>query len=232
MVLPYKITPDKIKDSIVILTVKYEVEYEEIIGSLITQLRKSKKYNFITSSPKNDNTDKKNFLFFNEFIKFQINKGTININCNRNYIGWKKYRDEIKYIIDSISKLDFDINVTSLGLRYISEFKETNLDDNLTFSFSFGQESIKSKQYSFSSQFVLNGHNVILTLRNEIPTVEKDDIIKYSHIDIDISNDDLNINFNEVNDLLVSLDKVHNEEKQVFFNLLKSEYLEKLNPKY
>lgn len=229
MVVPNKITPEKIKDSIISFTIDHKLQYEEIIGHLLTFVRKNSNYEYIIT---NNNSDEKKILFYNDNIKYQVSENVINVNCNENYIGWKKYREEIRNIIETINSLEFDINITTIGLRYVSEFEETNLDDKLNFFFSFGEEDIKSNQYSFSSQFTLNDLNINLTLRNNMPKVVRRNITNFSHIDIDVSKNNLKISIEKRELIFSTLENIHDKEKQIFFKLLKSDYLKELNPKY
>lgn len=232
MNLPKEITPDNIKDSIIEFRINYSLPYESVLGILLKDILKNKIYENVSSNnelniPK---IGSRNYLFYNENIKFQLSPNSLVINCFREYITWKKFFPEIKKIIALLSSVDSDIYLNRIGLRYVSEYVNNDLSKILNFKFSFSQNDIKSNRFSFSSEFDFEGSSVILSLKNQMPYNNTEN--KLSHIDIDVSKRDVKISILNENLLLDYLQEIHIQEKKIFFGLLKKEHLQSLNPKY
>ena len=236
MSLPKKIFPDRIKDAVVEFNVTYSNPFEVVLGFVLDEIIKNKSYKHINSSNniplEIQELSGKRYLFYNEKIKFHLTPKAITINCYNSYISWDLYFQEIKNIIDLVSSINKEIIVNRIGLRYVSEYDDVNLDDCLKFEFTFGYPGIKSKHYSFNSEFSYKEALVILTLRNLMPTNISNETKNISHIDIDVIKKDLSIKFSNNEILLNTLDEVHNYEKEVFFNLLKEDFLNELKPIY
>ena len=88
-----------------------------------------------------------------------------------------------------------------------------------------------SDLYAFRSEFISQGFKTFLQIQNKIKvrTSEgKEKII--STIDIDVSNK--NFECTSIKDVIDEATKIHNVEKEIFFSLIREDFLEQLNPKY
>ena len=242
MKIPKKITPDRIRDSIVEVRYSSELPYELIIGMFFSALDNSFHYTNRPLEAKptseapliNNNLTLRlgsHNLFYNDLIKIQLQPGTIIFNCLNEYVSWSIYREQIKTVLSQLSSTDVFIEFTRIGVRFISDYPETNLDDCVKFNFSFGMESIESEQYSFKSEFKSEEIRVILNLGHSIPRqIGEKGMIPTSTIDVDaILNLSGTRNFEE---LIPLIDRVHDKEKEMFFTILKDDFLESLNPEY
>lgn len=236
MGLPKKISPDRIKDAIVEFSVVYTEPYEVVLGFVLDSIIKNKSYKYVNSSNnvpvEIQELSGRRFLFYNENIKFQLSPKTISINCYNGYISWNTYLPEIKNIISLIADVGGIININRIGLRYVSEYINVDLEDCLKFDFTFGYPDIKSKHYSFNSEFQYKNALIILTLRNMMPTKVSNETQNLSHIDIDVIKKDLKIQLSDNDELIEHLEEVHKYEKEIFFDLLKDEFLKTLKPVY
>lgn len=237
MSLPSKISPDRIKDAVVEFSVSYSNPYEVIFGKILDYVNNQDVYNYVNPNRnipiEIQELSGRIFLFYNEKIKFQISSKTISINCYSNYISWALYLPEIMGVIELINKVSANsIIINRIGLRYVSEYENVDLSECLNFSFSYGYPQIKSKHYSFNSEFEYKNAIIILALRNMKPTKTENKTVYVSHIDIDVIQDDLNISFKDDKELLNCINEIHSYEKELFFSLLKDEFLKKLNPQY
>jgi uncharacterized protein (TIGR04255 family) len=248
MKIPKKISPDRIKDSIVEIRYSSNLPYEVIIGLLFQSLDESYTYTnrplgkqlLSAASPNNLQQEITlslggQILFYNDKIKIQLLPQSIIFNCLSNYIGWASYRVEIEKALAQFSKANVFLEYNRLGVRYISEYVKTDLKDCVKFSFTFGMPNISSESYTFNSQFKYKDYRVILNLNNRIPvinqTIQNQSIITpVSLIDIDVILE--NIKIDTFPELVVRLDEAHSGEKEIFFNLLKEEFLSSLNPEY
>ena len=236
MGLPKKISPDRIKDAIIEFSVVYDKPYEVVLGFVLDKIINDNFYKYVNLSSnvplEIQELSGKRFLFYNEKIKFQVSPKAITVNCYNGYISWDSYLPEIKNVINLISEIGGDLKINRIGLRYVSEYVNIDLEDCLKFKFSFGHPEIKSKHYSFNSEFQYKSALIILTLRNMMPTKIGNETKNLSHIDIDVIKKDLELNFNDDKFLIEHLEEVHKYEKEIFFDLLKEEFLKTLQPQY
>lgn len=244
MKLPIKISPDHIKQSIVEVTYESSLPYEILLGYIFKSLDKS--YNY-TSYPV-QTVDRLNNeipvqfgvqdLFFTDKIKIQLYPRSILFNCLDTYLGWEEYRAEIIKALEQILTIEELNKFVRVGIRFISEYPEIDITNCSKFNFTFGIPEIKSNTFNFRSEFLWDGINVVLNLQHLVPkqtlTQNKNEniiVVKpTSTIDINVISEGLQID--NLNDLLKIIDLNHSKEKEVFFNILNSEYLATLSPVY
>jgi uncharacterized protein (TIGR04255 family) len=244
MRLPKKIDPDRIKDSIVEVKFTSQLPYEIYLGQIYQSLDETFKYtNRPALGSKNIQLPvdvprelKLTFgapisLFSNDKIKFEIQNGSIIFNCIDKYITWDLYFPEIMNVLNQIYTSNCIVSFNRIGLRYISEYPDTDIKSITKFGFSFGMPEISSDNYSFRSEYKKDNFRVILNLSSKIPALNTDFQKKtISSIDIDVISD--NLELVDLDTLYSLIDKVHNIEKITFFNLLQEDFLKSLNPQY
>lgn len=244
MKLPKKISPDRIRDSIVEVRYNPKVPFEVAIGVIYTALDNSYSYtnrpieNIPVPKPNNTNELTLNLgsynLFYNEKIKIQLSPGSFIFNCrNNNYIGWEMYLPEILKVLNQVSSVEIIENFTRIGIRYISDYEDFDLSKSVNFDFSFGMPEVKSTQYSFRTEFNSHGSRIIINLGNKIPkkSIKTNKIVSVTSIDVD-SIFDIPEKTHDLDIIKHFLNSAHKKEKEIFFKLLKPEFLKKLNPQY
>ncbi len=237
MKLPKKISPDRIKDAIIEFRYSSNFPFEVIVGLIYKELISD--FTFANRPAELISEDQIPIkithggqnLFFNENIKVHLLPNCIIVNCNSNYIGWDTYKEEILKLLVKIYSSNSIQFFSRLGIRYISEYHKIDLSNCIKFKFTFAQESIISKTYSFKTEFDYKQYNCILNIHNKL--VNLTDPTDYiSVIDIDIIKNDLNIQPERFNEFINLIDDAHTNEKEIFYNLLKTEFLNSLNPEY
>ncbi len=246
MKLPIKITPDRLKDTIVELKYFSILPFEIIIGFVYSSLDETYAYTFpqLSNSNPDDNMVLSNniniklggkHLFYTENISIELRPGSFIFNCIDEYMGWDGYFDIIKKTITQINKIKEIEYYNRIGIRYISEYFQESLLNICNINFSLGIEGTVIDTFSFNTNFVDSDFKINMNLWNNInkyvPTVnagsQKSTI---SIIDIDVIIEDLKMANSE--DLFQIINKGHLKLKELFFSTLKSDYLEKLNPEY
>ncbi|WP_163444736.1 TIGR04255 family protein [Flavobacterium columnare] len=242
MKIPKSIEPDRIKDAIIEVNFESELPNEVNLGMFFSVLKNDYKYSNKPIGTKQLTSNSMNFdkeitlslggisLFYNDKIKFQINNNSIAFNCLEKYLLWDNYSNEIKKVLNLVSSTGTIKKIKRVGVRYISEYSQIDLKDNTNFSFTFGFPNVVSNNYSFSTEFDLKDFRVVLNLSNKIPIVINNVIVPTSVIDIDVVKNNLDIN--EFNNLFEIINLAHDLEKEVFFQILKEDFLVKLNPQY
>jgi len=159
----------------------------------------------------------------------QIGPNVLSVVNTNDYVGWDNFATKIKETIQRVHKLGVIKNFIRLGIRYINFF-ELDIYENINLKILLSNKPFNSEQLTFrstikSGKFLIN----LQILNNGNISVKK--VAKVgSIIDIDTYiQSESTINFENIAELL---EEGHNEEKQLFFNLLKNDFLKNLNPEY
>ncbi|MCF3110919.1 TIGR04255 family protein [Niabella sp. CC-SYL272] len=231
MRLPKEISPDSIKDSIVEIRYASKLPFEVLLGIFFQSLDDS--YTYTVRQVSADRINISNSpLFYNKTIKFEILPNTIVFNCLDKYIGWDAYHIEIKKVLEQLTTTNNIETFNRIGIRYISQYNNTDLTTITKFDFKFGLPDVKSDNYSFRSEFSTSEFRTILTLVNGFPIVlpNSTEASTITTIDIDVIKDKISIK--EVDEVLKLIGDAHLYQKTVFFSILKEDFLDTLNPVY
>jgi uncharacterized protein (TIGR04255 family) len=244
MKIPKKITPDFLKDTIIQLVFNPGVPPELVLGEFKTQM--SDVFTFVTSKripvqiPGVSVTGlpsliQNNYYFTDKAneVKVEVSENALIFNSLQKYIGWERYLPLIDTTISTLLKTGTIHSINRIGLRYISEYPEIKIFDNLDIGLKidFPNKSFESTQ--IRSEYKDEQFKVILNIANDItrPIKEMGKPDKFSIIDIDVlSFFDTPVNDREI--LLNIIDKSHFKQKTIFFSLLTEGFLNSLNPEY
>lgn len=241
MRLPVKISPDSIKDSIIEVKYVSPIPFEILVGFIYNALDESYSY---TNQPKQvkQNLNEITFnigglnLFYTDKLKIQLQQNSIIFNCTDGYIGWADYKAEIEKALKQISTIKEIEFFERIGVRYISEYPEKDIKEVTRFSFEFGIQEIQSDTFIFRTEFVWDNYKIHLTLQHKSPILSPIDkgttfqLKQVSIIDVDVISDGLKIN--DIQILFDKIEETHSKEKEVFFRILKEEFIQSLNPIY
>lgn len=237
MQVPKKISPDRIVDSIVEIKYNTKAPFEVVIGMIFNALDSSYLYT-------NRHLPKVNFggnipilnvpIFYNEFIKIELQPNSIIFNCIKNYIGWGNYKAEIEKALHQILTANSIIeSFIRIGVRYVSEYENMSISDITKYSFTFGMPLVISKSYGFNTQFEYDGMNVVVNLKNNTPLLlpnHQQKVTTISNIDVDVIKQIDKIT--SVENLIPEIEKVKQNQKIVFFSMLSENFLKTLDPQY
>jgi uncharacterized protein (TIGR04255 family) len=174
-------------------------------------------------------------LMFNKKISIQFLPQSFIFTCLNQYIGWQDYQPEIEKALRCVYSTGKIQAFTRVGLRYITEYTGKHLQDITKFEFKFGMPEIESVAIAFKSEFAYESSKVILNLHDKVPvfaSVGSNELrtAELSRIDIDVIKENLIINDTE--EVLKVIEQVHETEKNMFFGMLKDDFLKTLNPEY
>ncbi len=235
MQLPKRISPCPIIDAIV------ELRFESKISASVIF---SRIYNEIDSEfPKVDTLPVMNipenirksdpnlryqphYKLIGEKYIVQIGPEMISFSCSPEYAGWENFSKTIYNLIKSLHKEKIVDNVTRFGFRYVNFFPMLDVFENIEFNMKLNQKDFTPKNSLIRAE--IESENYISTLQISNSAVKNN--VKGSIIDIDvIPIFDLK---NFFNDSISIVEGAHNTEKELFFKLLKPEFLRTLNPEY
>ncbi len=232
--IPKKITPDPIVDSIVELRFTSSIPKEAVIGQLLNILLP--RYPQVRNHNIPEEIRQKDefryaveLTLLNSFFSVGIGINVITFNCVNGYKGWNIYFEEIKYVLTLINNESIFSSIERIGIRYINFFKDIlNITKFLDLNVQFhDQEIYQIQQTIFITQLSRNDFSHRLQVSENAILNES---INGSLVDIDTSTTDVPANIGD--DLYKLIKRTREEERLLFFNLLKSDFIEQFNPEY
>lgn len=242
MRIPVKITPDRIRDSIVQVFFQSVVPPEAMVGIFYQALTKSG-WNY--ANRLNEGVSSKGFViefanstqhfFLKDDVRFQLHHNqSLAFNCSKNYIGWDRYGGYIKEVLADVFASGTILRFVRIGIRYISEFPDIDILEKLKLKISIpGSESISNSSYrlTFDEENIIKTVNIASKLPVRTSFVDQEQEPKYiSMLDIDIVRKTLSAASTQ--DVWDEICRLHDKEKEIFFSLLTDEFLRSLNPQY
>lgn len=153
----------------------------------------------------------------------------ISVTTQAQYSGWNTFQSKCLEIWDIVNQLGAIQEIERLGLRYVNVFEDsdifpkTRISPNVQIEF----DDFKQKTSYFRSFFQRGVFGCLLQVSNELTnTIDQRNA---SMIDIDVSLEKAHLQHDTLPN---SLDSAHTIEKELFFGLLQSEFLNTLNPEY
>lgn len=237
MRIPKKIYPCPIIEAIVELRFESKIPAEAVFGVVYdkfkTEYKKVEKLP-ILQLPEKVRTEDPSFRFqphyklVDENYILQIGPNVLSlVNINK-YNGWNSFSTKIKNTFIKINELDLIEKINRLGIRYINFF-ELNIFENINLGILLSEKPLISEQITFRSTIktgdflsnlqIINNGNIMLNQIQKSGSV----------IDIDTY---IEKNGNIISDIEKLLEDGHNEEKTLFYKVLKEDFIKKLNPEY
>lgn len=222
MKLPRKINPDNLIESIVEIRMN-PITAQELWAGKLFQSIGMLGWSYVPT-PKTNSSTPFYGLFIKDDLRFTIQENGIVFNCSlKKYIGWERYRTEIKNVIEKIKMLSLIDYIDRIQIRYISEFKNVDLKDCVS-------NDIISCKDKFRCQIVKlekseGDTKVFIQLTNS-----RRNGTSSSFFDVNVFE-----SFERTDSIekaMKALDDAHVKEKETFFELLDKSFLQNLNPEY
>jgi uncharacterized protein (TIGR04255 family) len=242
MDLPVKITPDRLKDSIVQIFFATEIPFDALVGIVYSNLEK-RGWKYTNRAPSQeppkgiviDINPQPLYFFTKESVRIQLfQNSSLAFNCINGYIGWSAYSAQIQEIMSVLSAEVGMKMFPRVGIRYISEFRGIDILDKLKMTLNINSIAgeLKTSTFRFIVQEGMVVKNIQVT--NKLPvnkrTKDSFEVVLISLLDIDVVEKGLKIT--DLNQLYQKIESLHTIEKQTFFSLLSDEFLQSLNPEY
>jgi len=236
-----KITPETLIQTIVEIRFVANVPTEAVFGMIYSELKES--YPNVNDSDilqlplQIRNSDPKlkfqaHHTIFNSEISIGIGPSVIIFNCITEYIGWTKYYDIISSELRRIFKLSIIQKIQRIGLRYMSFFEgQRKLFENVNMEVKL--DKYLPEQTNIRTTLRLgdaNQYRVTLQLNDKAIFEADGNSNEGGLVDIDVALENpfkANLDY-----LLKEINNVHSNEKQLFQDLLKEDFLKKYNPEY
>lgn len=161
----------------------------------------------------------------NEEYVVQIGPDVLSIASFPKYTGWNKFFTVISEVLNKIEETRVIKNVSRVGIRYINFFDD-DIFNKINLNVQLNNSIIDSRSTVVKTEIIQMEYISTLQIANSVINDERVGSI----IDIDTS-----IN-NQLDDFFRNkeyiINKGHEFEKELFFSLLKDDFLESLNPEY
>lgn len=167
--------------------------------------------------------------FLSENFIAQLGPQVVSLTTRGSYSGWTTFSAEIRWLLDKLKEADIVEEGERIGLRFI-DFFEGNLFDKLDATFLFGGQNLAGPELSVTKVMKKQPFQARLALNNSATTKIAGEAKRGSVLDLDVSIGPQHFELFESG--MVRLNEAHLLNKQVFFGLLKADYLETLNPIY
>ena len=235
MNLPITITPCPIKDALLEIRFSTKLNHNAVFGVIYNALRLDFP-NKVESLPILQLPEalraadpnfryKPHYKISNDTIVVQIGPDVLSISSFPKYIGWEAFSKKIISIIDKVEKLNIIETVNRLGIRYINFF-ETDIFNEINLKICIQEKNINYKNTVIRTEIAHADFNSTLQIANNAFS----QAISGSIIDIDTFKETGLADFFKQKETIIS--NGHTKEKELFFSLLKKEFLTSLNPEY
>jgi len=236
--IPTKITPCPIHEAVVGLTFETEIVSEAVFGIIYNEFKD--KYGDVKKLPilniPEEIRMKDAALMYQAWYHLiegnhliSIGPRMIGISNKKDYSGWAIFSKKVTDAIEKIKRTGIIKNVTRVGIRYINFF-EFDIFKKIDLEVKLKNELLNSEQMIINTKIKREPFINTLQILNNANMMDVDKKLVGSVIDIDTyTNDNLNNFFNDYKDVL---ENGHNIEKELFFNLIKEDFLKELNPEY
>lgn len=238
MGIPKKINPCPIIEAIVEIRFNSEMPSDAIFGVIYSEFKQEypKFENLpILQLPETVRMKDLNLRFqphyklIHDNYILQIGPNVLSMVNLNEYVGWDDFAAKIKKTITRVHKLGVIKNFIRFGIRYINFF-ELDIYENINLEILLSNNTFNSEQLTFRSTVKSGKFHINLQILNNGNISVKKIAKVGSIIDIDTYiQDEPIISFKNIAKLL---EEGHSEEKALFFNLLKNDFLKKFNPEY
>jgi len=233
--LPKKITPCHIKDAIIELRFETSMPPDAIFGVIYQEIKDDfpKLENLpITQLPEQMRKDinllyKAYYKLTNKNFVFRVGPKMVSVSNIEEYAGWNNFSKKFYKCYSKIEKLKIIDKIVRLGMRYI-DFYEFDIFDKVNLNINKENQPLQSNDIFIRTLLERGRFKQTLQVSNNAEMQLKLGLKKGSVIDIDtyIENSNIKNNMKEL------IEKGHIAQKELFFSLLKPEFLQELNPEY
>ena len=236
--LPKKISPCSIREAVVEFRFEPKIPCEMVTG-VVAHLFKDEYLSVeslpVTELPMAIRNNDPGLKFSPELrlksshYKIQVGPRSLAVICPKEYTGWRNYFGEIKKIFGKVNRLDVVARPVRIGLRYIAFFEGVDIFSKTNVELKMSKNSLIGQKNILMSEFDYNNFGCVVQMNSNIPTINNN--LSGSSIDIDIAKT-YKKQTGFADQYLQHIEHAHKTQKNIFFSLLKDDFLENYNPEY
>lgn len=174
-------------------------------------------------------TFKPQYRLVDDNFTIQVGPKVIGISSKLPYTGWDQFSTKIFNVFSKLFQSKICKTSLKLGVRYTNFFEE-EIFSNINLDINISDEQIKYKNTLLRTEINKQGYTNILQVSNNAEQKIENEVKTGSILDIDtqlnLANYDFQSNYKEL------INNGHQIEKDLFFSLLREEFLKKLKPIY
>ena len=157
----------------------------------------------------------------------QIGPNVFSLTNVIEYCGWKRFSKKIYNTYNKLIELNLIQKHSRTALRYINVLPNTNIFENTNLGIHINNEKLGDNQINITAKIPYKHGSSNLKLINFAEAIFNKQPIKGSIVDIDT-----HVNHDKFESFQESVECAHIAEKELFFKLLKKEFIKTLNPVY
>ena len=169
---------------------------------------------------------KPHYKISNDKFVLQIGPDVIAISAYPSYVGWEVFSSKIFNILDIINEVSIINIIERIGLRYINFFKG-NIVNDINLSVTINDKAIVFKNTVLRTEIEhSNGYSSTIQIANNAinngqigSIIDIDTFCTYNLLDFFPNKKEI-------------INNAHTNEKELFFSLLKTDFLQTLNPTF
>jgi len=169
------------------------------------------------------------YRLVSDLFSVGIGPNVISLGHTGHYVGWGEWFRMIKEVLTEIDELNIYEKISRVGLRYINFFQLDNLFDNIDANLTIADLATDNDKTSIRTNVEAGEFEAVINIVGKANVAGSAMSGTGSIIDIDVSLEGEKIN---PDDLFRLIENAHLEEKNVFYKIMKSEYIATLNPEY
>ncbi len=164
-------------------------------------------------------------------LSISVGPRVIIFSNQKPYVGWNTWRAFIAESLNGLVSLQVFEGIERTGLRYINVF-DGSLLNKTNVSLNVIDTTISDQSTTLRSEFNDGEYIKILQIANSVSITAGEKSFIGSATDIDILSNAKHTNDEFGNIFIQKLDASHDKVKELFFNLLKQDFIDTLNPIY
>lgn len=236
--LPKKITPCPIIDSVIEFRFKTHLNANAVFGVAYQAFSDDYprvKELPILQIPPNIRSSDPNLIYQPHYLltkvkdnfAVQIGPNVISLTMPGEYPGWSVFLTELENVLQKLKSVKVIHSFTRIGIRYV-DFFNSDIYDNIQLSICLNGEQFKAKQINITSVIPNGDYLSRLVILNNTNVQFNKFFGQGSVIDTDTYYEK---DFNFDNAIKLAND-CHSIQKELFFSLLKEDFVKKFNPEY
>lgn len=236
--LPSRITPCPILEAVMEIRFVTGEDWALLPGLLYTQIKerypRSEKLP-ISNMPeeffRNDPalTYSPRMRFIGEGFVIQFGPRVVSLLTMGDYPGWERIQDELTWLLERLKPAGIIHEGERLGMRYI-DFFEGDIFSNLVLDIRSNEQSVSGVEMNFATVFRRGDLTARLILNNGAMVTRGNEIASGSILDLDVWLEASG--FDVFGDAALRFGEAHRCNKEIFFGLLKTDFLDSLAPIY
>ena len=168
--------------------------------------------------------------FLGQGFIVQFGPRVVSLLTRDEYPGWQRIKEELSWLLERLKLANFIHEGERLGMRYIDFFEDEDIFSRLVLDVRSGGQSVSGVEMSFATVFRNDALTARLSLNNGALVTRGNQVVSGSILDLDVWLEASG--FDVFGDAAERFEEARQCNKEIFFGLLKTDFLDSLAPKY